>query len=268
MDAWSSDSSNGGGGGSSRDSVQPKKSKPQTKFNSHKLVWNEQQFIYVGQECSSMPDPISLRYGESCRRLDLTFNNFSSLKFLKHFVNLEELIVDNNNLDDNLRLPVMPKLRTFSLNKNKVKDLETFLDKVHSSLPNLDYLSLLGNPACPNQLSSLQRDEEDYYRYRLRVIFRIPTLNFLDSSAVKKIERLEAKRSGQFTRILRPNSVSEGTGNDESSDDSNEEARRRYTPLPSSAAADGIHKGAYGVCRYKYLGLHSEGNRFIRNNDL
>lgn len=32
--------------------------------------------------------------------------------------------------------------------------------------PSLEYLSLLGNEACPNQLVSLDKDEDDYQRYR------------------------------------------------------------------------------------------------------
>lgn len=32
--------------------------------------------------------------------------------------------------------------------------------------PSLQYLSLLGNEACPNQLVSPDKDEDDYQRYR------------------------------------------------------------------------------------------------------
>lgn len=32
--------------------------------------------------------------------------------------------------------------------------------------PSLEYLSLLGNEACPNQLVSPDKDEDDYQRYR------------------------------------------------------------------------------------------------------
>lgn len=36
--------------------------------------------------------------------------------------------------------------------------------------PALQYLSLLGNEACPNQLVSLDKDEDDYQRYRSGLI--------------------------------------------------------------------------------------------------
>lgn len=42
----------------------------------------------------------------------------------------------------------------------------------------------------------------------------------------------------------------------------------KYTPLPSDTTAPGNHRGTFGECRYVYYGKHSEGNRFIRNNQL
>ncbi|KAI8521994.1 hypothetical protein Bbelb_017480 [Branchiostoma belcheri] len=54
----------------------------------------------------------------------------------------------------------------FSLTNSYITDLEDFLDKLDSSCPNLTYLSLLGNVACPNELSAEDKDEEDYQRYR------------------------------------------------------------------------------------------------------
>ena len=41
-----------------------------------------------------------------------------------------------------------------------------------------------------------------------------------------------------------------------------------YSPLPPVLTNAGDHHGTYGRKRYVYIGKHSEGNRFIRNNDL
>lgn len=41
-----------------------------------------------------------------------------------------------------------------------------------------------------------------------------------------------------------------------------------YHPLPESIREAGDHRGAYGKCRYRYIGAQSEGNRFILNTDL
>ena len=56
-------------------------------------------------------------------------------------------------------------------------------------------------------------------------------------------------------------------GNFESGTDSDSQDEK-YTPLPTDVAEGGDHKGTFGKCRYVYYGKHSEGNRFIVNNDL
>lgn len=47
-----------------------------------------------------------------------------------------------------------------------LKDLEHILSIVNQRLPMLTYLSLLGNEACPDQLTNIENDEDDYSRYR------------------------------------------------------------------------------------------------------
>uniref|UniRef100_A0A8V0ZGZ1 Leucine rich melanocyte differentiation associated n=1 Tax=Gallus gallus TaxID=9031 RepID=A0A8V0ZGZ1_CHICK len=41
-----------------------------------------------------------------------------------------------------------------------------------------------------------------------------------------------------------------------------------YTPLPSGSRDLTNHRGILGKCRYIYYGKHSEGNRFIRDDQL
>jgi len=50
--------------------------------------------------------------------------------------------------------------------KCHVKDLHRLLCILQARLPVLTYLSLLGNEACPDQLSNQDKDEDDYRRYR------------------------------------------------------------------------------------------------------
>lgn len=45
-------------------------------------------------------------------------------------------------------------------------DIEALLEHLAEVTPALEYLSLLGNEACPNQLVSMDKDEDDYQRYR------------------------------------------------------------------------------------------------------
>lgn len=60
------------------------------------------------------------------------------------------------------------------LNLCHITDLERLLDHLAEVTPALEYLSLLGNVACPNELVSLEKDEEDYRRYRCVSALRTP----------------------------------------------------------------------------------------------
>lgn len=90
------------------------------------------------------------------------------MRDLQQFPYLEELICDNNVLSEKSHFPKLEKLKILSCNKNKIEDIHVFIDKVKINFPNLIYLSLLGNVACPNQLIDLNKDDYDYSRYRYK----------------------------------------------------------------------------------------------------
>ncbi|XP_072165707.1 leucine-rich melanocyte differentiation-associated protein-like [Diadema setosum] len=220
------------------------------------------QLSYIDHACANIPEELGKWYGPQITRLDLSFNLIRTLTGLERFSRLEELVVDNNELDDLLYIPLMPHLHTLLMNKNKITDINVLVEKLQLSLPSLTFLSLLGNQACPNELSSSEKDEEDYQRYRYFVIHSLPTLKFLDHRPVSAKEKAEAKRVGSFMKVARPEEV-------EDAEDALAHSSDVYTPLPSSAPRfGGDPQGTYGRCKYVYYGRHSEGNRFIRNNDL
>lgn len=232
-----------------------------TQVNSTAIVFNNGRLSFVGQECHRLPSVLGKLYGPRVISLDLSYNCLTTLAGIEQFPVLEELILDNNQLPDSTTFPSLPKLHTLSLNKNCINNLDLLLTKVSHMLPSLHYLSLLGNKACPNQLSDQDKDEEDYQRYRYYVIHHLPKLHFLDSRQVNDVERQEALRRGQFMRIMRP------TNNQVPLEDPLAD-QNHYTPLPDTRRDGGDHQGAYGRCRYRYSGKHSEGNRFIQNSDL
>ncbi|KAI7805990.1 leucine-rich repeat-containing protein C10orf11-like protein, partial [Triplophysa rosa] len=127
-----------------------------------------------------------------------------SLTGLKVFSQLEELIVDNNLLGNDLRLPRLPRLHTLTLNKNQLTDIEALLEHLMEVTPALEYLSLLGNEACPNQLVSMDKDEDDYQRYRFFVLHKLTNLKFLDTRRVTQWERSEAQARGAFMKVVKP----------------------------------------------------------------
>jgi hypothetical protein len=247
---------------------------PQTQSSSSKdegeateeedAVLTGDLLTYAGHDAVVFPPRFVRQYAHVARRVDLSYNSLTSLDGIGEFKELKELILDNNRLRDGFRLPLLPRLQTLSLNKNMINDLEVLIDGILKNCPNITFLSLLGNICCPNELSCLDKDEEDYQRYRYFLIHKLPRLKFLDSRPVSGKERKEAIRVGAFMKIVHP--ASEDLAKQAKKQGDNEESE--YSPLPSRLAQTGNHKGTYGVCRYVYYGRHSEGNRFIRNNDL
>ncbi|XP_076400766.1 leucine-rich melanocyte differentiation-associated protein isoform X3 [Peromyscus maniculatus bairdii] len=168
------------------------------------LVVSGTQVSYIGQDCREIPEQLGRDCGHFAKRLDLSFNLLRSLEGLSAFRSLEELILDNNLLGDDLVLPRLPHLHTLTLNKNQISDLEHLLDHLAQVTPALEYLSLLGNVACPNELVSLEKDEEDYKRYRCFVLHKLPNLKFLDAQKVTRQEREEALVRGAFMKVVKP----------------------------------------------------------------
>ncbi|XP_045147561.1 leucine-rich melanocyte differentiation-associated protein isoform X2 [Echinops telfairi] len=168
------------------------------------LVVSGTQVSYIGQDCREIPEHLGRDYGHFAKRLDLSFNLLRSLEGLSAFRSLEELILDNNLLAHDLLLPGLPRLHTLTLNKNRITDLECLLNHLAEVTPALEYLSLLGNVACPNELVSLEKDEEDYKRYRYFVLYKLPNLKFLDAQKVTKWEREEALVRGAFMKVVKP----------------------------------------------------------------
>ncbi|KAG8000153.1 Leucine-rich melanocyte differentiation-associated protein, partial [Nibea albiflora] len=84
--------------------------------------------------------------------------------------------------------------------------LTALLEHLADVTPSLEYLSLLGNEACPNQLVSPDKDEDDYQRYRYFVLHKLPQLKFLDTRKVTKKETMEAEARGAFMKVVKPKS--------------------------------------------------------------
>uniref|UniRef100_A0A8C3B5M0 Leucine rich melanocyte differentiation associated n=1 Tax=Cairina moschata TaxID=8855 RepID=A0A8C3B5M0_CAIMO len=185
-----------------------------------------------------------------------------SLEGLKTFSYLEELILDNNLLGNDLLLPRLPHLHTLTLNKNQITELESLLDHLAEVVPSLQYLSLLGNVACPNELVCKEKDEDDYQRYRYFVLHKLTNLKFLDTRKVTRREREEALVRGAFMKVVKPKDAKA------SSEAASLSPEMNYTPLPSGSRDLTNHRGILGKCRYIYYGKHSEGNRFIRDDQL
>ena len=122
------------------------------------------------------------------------------------------------------------------------------------------------------------KDEEDYQNYRYRVLFFLPHLRFLDTGPVSQKERKEALRIGKYIQSVHSFSSDDDddTDNFESNttDQSQSSDHSNSTGSASSSSENGTkaqHRQSVirvGVTRYIYSSRASEGNRFIRNEDL
>ncbi|KAK2585358.1 hypothetical protein KPH14_010037 [Odynerus spinipes] len=245
----------------------------QQDFNRSALTVDGERAWYTGQRAERVPGGLVRLVGYDCVSLDLSYNELTSVTALKEFSRLEELILDNNRLRDLKTLPSLPCLTTLSLNNNKILDIDSTLEKIRDCCPKVAYVSLLGNPGCPDQLTNpTSTDEDDYERYRLYAIYVLPpSLRFLDSRAVTSSERNEAQNRGRYSRMVKVHS-NRSSNNiitvpipDEFDD---AYFNIKYTPLPLPNRTPQDHRGAFGKCKYRYSGKNSEGNRFISNNDL
>lgn len=87
---------------------------------------------------------------------------------------------------------MLPELNTLSANKNNFKDLDEFLVECCVKFPKLTNLSLLKNPLCPFFVS-----EEEYYKYRMKIIKKLPLLKTLDGMDIDLTESFKTSVKDQ-----------------------------------------------------------------------
>ncbi|XP_071652900.1 leucine-rich melanocyte differentiation-associated protein-like isoform X1 [Temnothorax longispinosus] len=145
------------------------------------------------EDLFTMPYNIIQDYSLTIQHLDISNNMFSrNLQFLSEFDNLRSVNLDHNKIDDITVFPNIPNLELLWLNHNCIKNLYPFIKNLHRSVPNLKYLSLMGNEAAPSYLNG--GDFCDYIRYRLYVLSWFPHLVHLDDRTVTEQQLLQAKK--------------------------------------------------------------------------
>ena len=83
------------------------------------------------------------------------------------------------------------------INKNRFQDISRLADQLRHAYPSLTHLSLLGNKACPYQISSTDQSTSDE-EHRHLLIFCLPTLKFLDAREISLNERCIAMKLGDI----------------------------------------------------------------------
>lgn len=226
------------------------------------IVFEGNRLSLIGHALQEIPESLGAKYSQA-KELDLSYNSIKTVSNLEKFTNLKTLILDNNQLESQQTFPKSLAMQTLWLNNNNISDLKVLLDNISKSYPNLTYLSMLKNPACPNYFNG--NDFDDYQRYRYYVLYRVKTLKFLDSSPVTEKERKEAARVGPYMIVAKPDTSQEQRRKIE---EEQNQMLSQIPNLPEDLQPEGTGSARFGVTTYVYYGKHSEGNRFIMNEHL
>ncbi|XP_046546782.1 leucine-rich melanocyte differentiation-associated protein-like [Haliotis rubra] len=139
-----------------------------------------------------VPFDLAEKYGGMIEELDLSYNRVTDLRFMSDFPRVSTLILDHNNINCQVKLPLLPQLNTLWVNHNKIKNLGVFVDTISKTCPNLRFLSMMNNAAAPSYFNG--GSYQQYVDFRYYVISKIPTLEALDDKPVTPNERREAER--------------------------------------------------------------------------
>eukprot|EP00456_Euglypha_rotunda_P089450 TRINITY_DN9264_c0_g1_i7.p1 TRINITY_DN9264_c0_g1~~TRINITY_DN9264_c0_g1_i7.p1 ORF type:complete len:155 (-),score=27.68 TRINITY_DN9264_c0_g1_i7:11-475(-) len=112
------------------------------------------------RKLSELPEKFVKKFGSLAKRLDLTDNEIKSGLHFDGMTVLETLVLDKNNLQNFEGWPVLKSVTTLWLNNNNISDINAAMDDISKTFPNLSYLSMMVNPACPNMYFSDGEAEE------------------------------------------------------------------------------------------------------------
>jgi len=150
---------------------------------------------------------VMYKFRYTAREIDLSHNNLTQINFLEGFSQLHTLVLDNNHISQDAKVPRLPKLHTLYINHNWITEIDKFLDQLVQSVSQLRYLSTLHNACCPFFNSA----KHHYYNYRVYIISRLRNLTHLDSSPVT----LEEWRHAACITITEESVSSNNNNNDE-----------------------------------------------------
>jgi Leucine-rich repeat (LRR) protein len=81
-------------------------------------------------------------------------------------------VLDGNKLSSHSKIPRLPSLKTLWVNKNRIGNLSIFIDQLVDAVPNLRYLSMMNNDACPNFFNGGSLKQYQDYRYHHHLYYQ------------------------------------------------------------------------------------------------
>ena len=229
--------------------------------------------------------------------VDLSTNELDNLEALDVFPNLKILMLDKNRVSNLNSLPSLPNLETLSLTYNGLRDLNQCLVNLVTKCPKLRNLNVMKNPMNP-----MFDSEEKYAEFRATVRVWLPNLQYLDGTDFKDVDQSEAMKKNKRDIEEKKNQALKSAGSSaglrKPLDSIPEEGKPTASKLGASSGKKNVAEedilkdlkknkgGAAGGSTYQFnqraykkyhstrslveriLKSHSEGNRFIRNEDL
>ncbi len=250
----------------------------------------------------NLADSHDLKYaaenkGTTIVEVDLSFNQLDNVEALDVFPNLKMLILDHNNITSLASFPSLPKLETLSLSYNGVRAMDGFLVAAAQKFPSLRHLNVMKNPMNP-----MFDSEDKYADFRATLKIWLPSLQTLDgtdfSENAEAIKRKQKEVEGQKSQALKQAASrgkhletipEEGKGGSKwdtgaasggkknvAEEDILSDLKKKKAGNSSAAGGSSYQFNQRAYKKYhstrslveRILKSHSEGNRFIRNEDL
>ena len=203
--------------------------------------------------------------------LDISQNLIISLKGFDGFNKLRVLNLDHNFLVSLETMPNFGKLDTLSLNHNRLNDLANVVKNISKRCPSILHLSLLKNPINPGP-----EKEAEYETFRKTFKRAFKKMMSLDASDFDGgsvcLPGILTSKGGKLDPILEESKASATSYDPFKGKGSRSKAK-------TVAMGKGTGKLSYNHKAYKkynssrslaerILKSNSEGNRFIKNDDL
>ena len=168
---------------------------------------------------------------------------------LEVFTKLQTLILSKNKIESLKTFPSIPTLQTLNLDNNSMDDVYETIKYIKEKFPSLTNLSVIGNPFNP-KIGTTQ-----YTLFRNRISDNLSQISMLDGSPIE--------RANDAVGILLRDAEKK-TKPAEKKQDEIEEGQKTTIVIKKKA----VIKATIDNLSERILKSNSEGNRFIKNDDL
>lgn len=153
-------------------------SSPGSTFDCGNILGEDGRISLAYENLKHIPKKIAEKFSSDTTFLDLSYNNFRSLSFLTYFKVLHTLILDRNTSLDESTLPFLPKLKILWMNNCDIQNIGKWIFRIQSQCPNLEQLSLMGNPGARSLINGgSDYENKDFHSF---VKQQLKTLVYLD----------------------------------------------------------------------------------------